>query len=140
MMDTTMHHYLVELSQVHESYLNDPDHIEKALLESVEQSDATYLNHTIHQFFPHGVTGLVAIAESHVSIHTWPERGFLAFDVCTCGKKEIAVQILTHLIKSFGTCWVKEQHIIRGNDEAFIDTPYEHLLQWENNENQLTLF
>lgn len=135
-----MHHYLVELSQVDESYLNDPDHIEKTLLDSVEQSDATYLNHSVHQFDPYGVTGLVAISESHVSIHTWPERGFLAFDVCTCGRKEIAIQILRHVVKSFGTCWVKESHIIRGNDDAFIDEPHQHLTLWENDENQLSLF
>jgi S-adenosylmethionine decarboxylase len=139
-MDTTMHHYLIELSQVDESYLNDTDHIETALLDSVKNSDATYLNHTIHKFEPHGVTGMVAIAESHVSVHTWPEHGFLAFDVCTCGKKEIALQVVQNFIKSFGTCWVKEQHIIRGNDERFIDEPFLYESQWEYNENQLSLF
>jgi S-adenosylmethionine decarboxylase proenzyme len=55
------------------------------LLEAAEQSGATVLDHQFHQFHPCGVTGFLLLAESHISVHTWPEEGLAAIDVFTCG-------------------------------------------------------
>ena len=56
-----------------------------AMLNAAEEVGATVIDHIFHQFSPQGVTGVVAIAESHLCIHTWPEFGYGAMDVFTCG-------------------------------------------------------
>jgi S-adenosylmethionine decarboxylase len=66
--------------------LDDPDHIRRALTEAVDAAGATLLHIHLHHFTPHnGVSGVAVLAESHISLHTWPERGFAAFDVFMCG-------------------------------------------------------
>ena len=78
------------------SGLDDVSLITETLLECARVSGATVLHHHFHHFTPNsGVTGVVALAESHISIHTWPERGFAAIDIFMCGdakpKKSLAI-------------------------------------------------
>jgi len=64
---------------------------------AASEAGATVLGESFHQFEPHGVSGVVIIAESHLFIHTWPECGYAAVDIFTCGdsvQPEKAVQIL----------------------------------------------
>ncbi len=66
--------------------LEDLEHIETALRDAVEASGATLLHIHLHRFTPNGgVSGVAVLAESHISIHTWPERGYAALDVFMCG-------------------------------------------------------
>jgi S-adenosylmethionine decarboxylase len=66
--------------------LGDPEHIDDALCAAAEASGATILHSHFHHFSPNGgVSGVVVLAESHVSIHTWPERHYAAIDVFMCG-------------------------------------------------------
>jgi len=66
--------------------LGDPDHIDRALREMAIVSGATILHGHFHHFSPNGgVSGVLVLAESHISIHTWPERDFAAIDVFMCG-------------------------------------------------------
>jgi S-adenosylmethionine decarboxylase len=66
--------------------LDDPDYIENALRKAVDAAGATLLHIHLHHFSPNGgVSGVAVLAESHISLHTWPERGFAAFDVFMCG-------------------------------------------------------
>ena len=66
--------------------LTDPTHIERALSEAAEAARATILHSHFHHFGPDGgVSGVVVLAESHISIHTWPERDFAAIDIFMCG-------------------------------------------------------
>ncbi len=66
--------------------LADPVYMEKALREAVEVCGATLLHIHLHHFGEEqGVSGVAVLAESHISVHTWPERGFAAFDVFMCG-------------------------------------------------------
>ena len=68
------------------SNLCDPDYIDRALRESAEASGATILHGHFHHFSPNGgVSGVLVLAESHISIHTWPERDFAAIDIFMCG-------------------------------------------------------
>jgi S-adenosylmethionine decarboxylase len=77
-------HLLVDLWGA--SRLDDPHHIDAALREAAEAAGATILHSHFHHFSPNGgVSGVVVLAESHVSIHTWPERGFAAVDLFMCG-------------------------------------------------------
>jgi S-adenosylmethionine decarboxylase proenzyme len=66
--------------------LNDKDFIERAMNDAARDCGATIVNSVFHLFNPHGVSGAVIIAESHLTIHTWPEHGYAAVDVFTCGE------------------------------------------------------
>ncbi|MBI2936539.1 MAG: adenosylmethionine decarboxylase [Chloroflexi bacterium] len=79
-------HLLLELEGCNPQLLNDLPYIRQALVEAAESTGAHIVGQTFHQFSPHGVTGVVAIAESHLCIHTWPEYGYAAVDVFTCGE------------------------------------------------------
>jgi len=66
--------------------LTDPDHIDRALRAAAEAAGATILHGHFHHFSPNGgVSGVLVLAESHISIHTWPERNFAAVDIFMCG-------------------------------------------------------
>ena len=66
--------------------LTDPELIDRALRDAAEAADATILHAHFHHFSPNGgVSGVVVLAESHISIHTWPERDFAAIDIFMCG-------------------------------------------------------
>ena len=66
--------------------LADPELIDRALREAAEMAGATILHSHFHHFSPNGgVSGVIVLAESHISIHTWPERNFAAVDIFMCG-------------------------------------------------------
>ncbi len=65
--------------------LDDLAAIDRALRACAEASGATVLGGDFHRFEPNGVSGVLLLAESHISIHTWPERGFAALDLFMCG-------------------------------------------------------
>ena len=77
---------LLELKKCNPELLDDLPYIRRALLEAAEKTGATIIGQSFHQFSPQGVTGVVAIAESHLCIHTWPEYGYAAVDIFTCGE------------------------------------------------------
>lgn len=85
------------------------------MLTSLSGSGATYVNHSFHKFSPQGVSGVIVIAESHLSIHTWPEFEYAALDVFTCGDKAIADSILQHLVQTFKPMNSKINYIPRGS-------------------------
>ncbi len=76
---------IVELYGCDRTLLDDPSRLERILTESISRAGGTIIRPCFHHFSPHGVTGVVVIAESHVAIHTWPEFGYCALDVFTCG-------------------------------------------------------
>jgi len=77
-------HIILDLWQA--SRLDDLDHMEAAMREIVASCGATLLHIHLHHFTPSGgISGVAVLAESHISVHTWPERDFAAFDVFMCG-------------------------------------------------------
>jgi len=58
------------------------------LLGAAEQIGATVIGQQFHQFAPGGITGFLLLAESHISVHTWPEEGLAAIDIFTCGQMD----------------------------------------------------
>jgi S-adenosylmethionine decarboxylase len=69
--------------------LNDRDRIETALIDAVKAAGATLLHIHLHTFTDGGgISGVAVLAESHISVHTWPEKGYAAFDVFMCGDAE----------------------------------------------------
>lgn len=90
-------HILLELKGCEKEPLDDLGFLKSILLEAAEESGATVLGESFHPFHPQGVSGVVVIAESHLSIHTWPEYDYAAADIFTCGnavQPEKAAQIL----------------------------------------------
>ncbi len=79
-------HLILELQDCRPELLDDLDYVKQTLLDAAETTGATIIGETFHKFAPQGVTGVVAIAESHVCIHTWPEYGYAAADIFTCGE------------------------------------------------------
>jgi S-adenosylmethionine decarboxylase len=79
-------HLIVEYSDCDRAMLSNADLLETRLKESVRKSGATIVRSVFHQYNPQGVSGVVVIAESHISIHTWPEYGYAAMDFFTCGE------------------------------------------------------
>ncbi|MBI2847396.1 MAG: adenosylmethionine decarboxylase [Chloroflexi bacterium] len=78
-------HLLLELKDCDRYILNDLSALRNILLSAAREVGATVVGETFHRFNPHGVTGVLAIAESHLCIHTWPEYGYAAVDIFTCG-------------------------------------------------------
>jgi S-adenosylmethionine decarboxylase len=78
-------HLLIELEDCNSAILDDVELIEKYMVQAAERAKATILKTYFHKFSPVGVTGVVALAESHISIHTWPEYNYAAVDIFTCG-------------------------------------------------------
>lgn len=76
---------LADLYACDPAVLGDADAIQAHMLEAARRSGARVVAHNFHHFAPHGVSGVVVIAESHLAIHTWPEHGFAALDLFTCG-------------------------------------------------------
>ena len=77
---------LLELNHCDRDLLNDLSHVRSTLTRAALAVGATIVGESFHKFSPHGVTGVLAIAESHICIHTWPEYGYAAVDVFTCGE------------------------------------------------------
>jgi len=113
-LDTISHHYLIEFYGIDSQKLDDLEWIQSHMLTSLSGSGATYVNHYFHKFTPQGVSGVIVIAESHLSIHTWPEKQYAALDVFTCGDKDIADSILNHLKTEFNPTDSKIDYVLRG--------------------------
>jgi S-adenosylmethionine decarboxylase len=78
-------HFLVELNDCNHELLNDLDTIRDIMLAAANGCGATVLGESFHRFSPQGISGVIIIAESHLTIHTWPEYGYAAADIFTCG-------------------------------------------------------
>lgn len=88
-------HLLLELNGCNSKLLNDIKRVEDFMVAGAKLAKATIIGSHFHQFSPFGISGVVIIAESHVAIHTWPEHGYAAVDIFTCGETlqpEVAAQ------------------------------------------------
>src|SRR5262252_5190435 len=95
--------------------LDDIDLIETTLRRCVAAARATLLHIHLHHFHPNGVSGVAVLAESHISIHTWPDIGYAALDVFMCGKA-IPDACIPVLRKAFKAKRVEVSEILRGQD------------------------
>ena len=90
-------HLLIELKDCNPEILKSLDKVKNAMVSAAKKARATIIDVSFHEFSPFGISGMVVIAESHLSIHTWPEYGYAALDIFTCGdiiKPEVAAQFL----------------------------------------------
>jgi S-adenosylmethionine decarboxylase proenzyme len=90
-------HLLAEYYDCNANVLNNPSLIENLMKQAAEVCGATIVQNCFHRFSPYGVSGVVVIAESHLTIHTWPEHGYASVDLYTCGdtcKPDVAFEYL----------------------------------------------
>ena len=102
-------HLLLELYRCDYEKLNDESFLRCTLNRAAKLAKATVLNLISNKFEPHGVTAVALLAESHISIHTWPESSYSAVDIFTCGQNmrpEVASQYLIEALKA-------EEHFLR---------------------------
>ena len=102
-------HLLLELYKCNYEKLNDESFLRCSLNRAAKIAKATVLNLISNKFEPQGVTAIALLAESHISIHTWPESNYSAVDIFTCGRNmlpELASQYLIEALKA-------EEHSLR---------------------------
>ena len=98
-----MKHILFKLEGCRFPTLNDEEHIKFCLFNAAQESHSKVLKIETQKFVPQGVTGFALLAESHLSIHTWPEKGVAMCDIFTCGdgcQPELAVDYLSKWLSS----------------------------------------
>ncbi|MFQ5805537.1 MAG: adenosylmethionine decarboxylase [Phycisphaerae bacterium] len=113
-------HCIVELYGCPREPLNDEEFVKNAVREASSHGLATLMGEVSHHFHPHGVTALGLLAESHISVHTWPEHGYAAADVFTCGETANPQKACTYLIKAFQASRYSLTKLVRG-PEACLD-------------------
>lgn len=105
---------VIELFDCLDERFDDIQWVEESMLEAARQAKATIINSTFHKFSPMGISGVVVIAESHLCIHTWPEYGYAAVDVFTCGDLLDGVQAARVLSQRLGS----RRHLISGMERG----------------------
>jgi S-adenosylmethionine decarboxylase proenzyme len=107
-------HLLVEYHGCDPEILNDLERVKKFMLEAASESGATVLDASFHYFTPQGVSGVVVIAESHLAIHTWPEYGYAAVDIFTCGNTVDPWKAFHYLRSTLDSKETSVNEIVRG--------------------------
>lgn len=116
-MDTLGRHILVELYDMPAEILDDVHRVEKGMIAAAEQAGATIIHSTFHHFSPIGVSGVVVIQESHLAIHTWPEMGYAAVDIFTCGTEVNPWLAYDYLKERFEAKHGSSMELLRGHRE-----------------------
>jgi S-adenosylmethionine decarboxylase proenzyme len=120
-IDTKGTHIVAELSGCNAFQLGSQYWVRAFMLEAAEAAGATVIHEHFHQFSPTGVSGSIIIAESHFSIHTWPEVGYASVDFYTCGAIDplVACQLM---FKRLGGSEMEVKVIKRGRFNGFAYT------------------
>ena len=94
-------HLLLELHDCGSEILNNLETVKAALVEAAKRAEATIIDVVFHEFNPFGISGVVVIAESHLSIHTWPEYRYAAVDIFSCGDSLKPGEAASYLVDQF---------------------------------------
>lgn len=94
-------HLLLELHECSSEILNNLETVKTALVEAAKRAEATIIDVVFHEFNPFGISGVVVIAESHLSIHTWPEYRYAAVDIFSCGESLKPGAAANYLVEQF---------------------------------------
>ncbi len=109
---------IAEFYECDKEVLNDTAQIERIMCQAALDAGATIVTQTFHKFSPHGVSGAVIIAESHLAIHTWPEYGYAAVDLFTCGNTVIPEAAYRTLKEGLGSQRTSTMEMKRGQLEV----------------------
>ncbi len=108
-------HIVAELSHCDAEIITDLDLVRDSMVRAAELAKAEVREVAFHRFIPHGVSGVVVISESHLSIHTWPELGYAAVDIYTCGNTADPWLALRYLAEQFQSQSITASVIERGS-------------------------
>ncbi|RKZ27454.1 adenosylmethionine decarboxylase [bacterium] len=108
------YHLLLEFHGCPPETLEKVEYVEKAMKEAARVSRANVVDTFFHQFNPHGVSGVIVIQESHLSIHTWPEHGYAAVDLFTCSEDVDVEKAIEYLRSAFRPSSVSVVELRRG--------------------------
>lgn len=108
------HHTLVELSGCDPARLKRVRDVRRWMLEAAALANGTVVRAVFHEFSPWGVSGVVVIAESHLTIHTWPEHGYAAVDVFSCSPRLRHAVVREHLRRMLGARTATSVKVRRG--------------------------
>jgi S-adenosylmethionine decarboxylase len=109
-------HVLAEFHGCSFEMLNDIKKVEKNMVNAALEAGAEIREFVFHKFSPQGVSGVVVISESHLAIHTWPELGYAAVDVFTCGDTVDPWDACNYLAEKFQAEHMDAQEIERGTN------------------------
>ncbi len=113
-MNALGRHILAEIYGCDEDILNSEDQIEKILVDAAIITGADVRETVFHKFSPQGVSGVVIISESHLTIHTWPELGYAAVDVFTCGDRVNPWDACNYITEKFHASHITATEVKRG--------------------------
>lgn len=100
-METLGRHVLLDLFDCNAEAVNNLETARSILVEAARRAQATIVDVVFHEFNPVGVSGIVMIAESHLSIHTWPEYGYAAVDIFSCGENMQVEVAAAYIVEQF---------------------------------------
>jgi S-adenosylmethionine decarboxylase len=129
-MEPVGHHYIVEASGCDPEVISKVERVEQTLVAAAEAAKVQIWSISFHRFNPGGVSGVVVISESHLSVHTWPERRYVALDIFTCGDDARPEAAVESALKEFGATTVHITEVTRGLEEG--DKVFFHsIVTWE---------
>jgi len=117
-------HCLLELIGCPADSLSDIDRIESAIRHAADIASVTLIKMTTHRFETGGVTAVALLSESHLSIHTWPEHGYAAVDLFTCGRDGDAERACASIAEALDAERYDLQHVFRGNRFESATSPH----------------
>lgn len=120
-MNALGRHLLLELFDCDSDAINNVEAVKGALIEAAKRAQATIVDVVFHEFNPFGVSGVVVIAESHLSIHTWPEYRYAAVDIFSCGDTLQPEVAANYLVETFGAGRTSVVELQRG---MFLSPPH----------------
>ena len=113
--------YLAEFYGCCTESINSKDHIREVMIEAAKIAKATIVADVFHEFNPHGISGVVVIAESHIAIHSWPEHQCVSIDIFTCSEDMDPQAAVDYLKVAFKAKKVEVQIISRGKISQSIE-------------------
>jgi S-adenosylmethionine decarboxylase len=129
-MEPVGHHYIAEASGCNPAIIGKVEAVEQILVRAAEVAKVTIWSISFHRFNPNGVSGVVVISESHLSVHTWPELGYAALDIFTCGDDANPEAAVEYALKEFGASTIHITEVTRGIQEG--DRVFYHsIVTWE---------
>ncbi|MBL3539633.1 adenosylmethionine decarboxylase [Aminivibrio sp.] len=122
-------HFIVEASGCG-PVISQVDRLQEILVEAAKRAKTQVWSVSFHRFPPDGVSGVVVISESHLSIHTWPEVGYMALDIYTCGEESKPQVAVDYVLEQIGAKQTHITEITRGLDDG--DMEYYHsFVTWQ---------
>jgi S-adenosylmethionine decarboxylase len=113
-MESLGNHLLLELWGIRGDFLDDGVELEERLVGAARRGGAHVVEGRFRHFEPHGISGVIILAESHITIHTWPELGYAAVDVFTCGPAELGERVSSEVLADFAPRRHEVQRVRRG--------------------------